>query len=78
MPQKKRGRPRKIQNSEACDQLAGNSPKMKAKVSAVIQLYSSLCPEIVDAYDLSIMKQAYYMNEKTFYNKDYYLKLILK
>lgn len=36
--QKKRGRPRKIQNSEACDQLAGNSPKMKAKVSAVIQL----------------------------------------
>ena len=54
MPQKKRGRPRKIQNSEACDQLAGNSPKMKAKVSAVIQLYSSLCPEIVDAYDLSI------------------------
>ena len=38
MPQKKRGRPRKIQNSEACDQLAGNSPKMKAKVSAVIQL----------------------------------------
>ena len=78
VPQKKRGRPRKIQNSEACDQLAGNSPKMKAKVSAVIQLYSSLCPEIVDAYDLSIMKQAYYMNEKTFYNKDYYLKLILK
>ena len=55
VPQKKRGRPRKIQNSEACDQLAGNSPKMKAKVSAVIQLYSSLCPEIVDAYDLSIM-----------------------
>ena len=38
VPQKKRGRPRKIQNSEACDQLAGNSPKMKAKVSAVIQL----------------------------------------
>jgi hypothetical protein len=31
VPQKKRGRPRKIQNSEACDQLAGNSPKMKAK-----------------------------------------------
>lgn len=27
VPQKKRGRPRKIQNSEACDQLAGNSPK---------------------------------------------------
>ncbi|MEE3415979.1 MAG: AT hook motif domain protein [Prevotella sp.] len=38
VPQKKRGRPRKIQNSEACDHLAGNSPKMKAKVSAVIQL----------------------------------------
>lgn len=38
VPQKKRGRPRKIQNSEACDQLAGNSSKMKAKVSAVIQL----------------------------------------
>ena len=46
-------------------------PKNESKVSAVIQLYSSLCPEIVDAYDLSIMKQAYYMNEKTFYNKDY-------
>ena len=36
-PQKKRGRPRKIQNPESTGQLTVNTSKMKAKVSAVIQ-----------------------------------------